>query len=64
MCYTVIKYKNVKGIMKMLANFHTHTYRCHHASGTDREYVESAIRAGVKVLGFADHSPYWFPGDY
>ena len=48
----------------MIANFHTHTARCHHASGTDREYVESAIRAGVKVLGFSDHSPYWFPDGY
>ena len=25
------------------ANFHTHTTRCHHASGLDREYVEQAI---------------------
>ena len=48
----------------MIANFHTHTSRCNHASGTDREYVEAAIRAGVKVLGFSDHSPYWFPNGY
>ena len=48
----------------MIANFHTHTARCNHAGGTDREYVESAIRAGVKVLGFSDHSPYWFPNGY
>lgn len=48
----------------MIANFHTHTRRCHHAKGEDREYVLAAIAAGVKYLGFADHSPYWFPGDY
>ncbi len=42
----------------MLYNYHTHTSRCHHADGTDREYVESAIKAGVKVLGFSDHAPY------
>jgi len=48
----------------MIANFHTHTFRCNHAKGTDREYVEAAIRAGVKSLGFSDHSPYWFPGGY
>lgn len=48
----------------MIANFHTHTFRCNHATGTDREYVEAAIRAGVKVLGFSDHSPYWFPKGY
>jgi histidinol-phosphatase (PHP family) len=39
-------------------NFHTHTTRCGHASGEDREYVEAAIKAGIKHLGFSDHSPY------
>lgn len=48
----------------MTANFHTHTARCRHARGTDREYVESAIRAGISVLGFSDHSPYYFPDGY
>ncbi len=42
----------------ILANFHTHTYRCQHAVGTDREYVEQAIKAGIKYLGFSDHTPY------
>ena len=45
-------------------NYHTHTVRCNHASGTDREYVENAIKAGMKVLGFADHAPYVFPNGY
>lgn len=40
------------------ANYHTHTKRCHHATGEDREYVEAAIRAGINVLGFSDHTPY------
>jgi histidinol-phosphatase (PHP family) len=44
----------------MLANYHTHTFRCKHAYGEDREYVESAIRAGIKVLGFSDHCPWIF----
>lgn len=48
----------------MFANYHTHTVRCNHAVGTEREYVENAIRAGIKILGFSDHSPYYFPGDY
>ena len=48
----------------MYANFHTHTPRCNHACGLDREYVESAIRAGFKVLGFADHTPMPFTGEY
>ncbi|MBO7214894.1 MAG: histidinol-phosphatase [Clostridia bacterium] len=48
----------------MLCNYHTHTKRCHHATGTDREYVESAIKLGIKVLGFSDHAPYIFDGNY
>lgn len=45
----------------MLFNYHTHTFRCKHATGTDREYVEAAIENGVKTLGFSDHAPYLFP---
>ena len=49
----------------MLHNYHTHTARCNHASGTDREYVEQAIENGLKTLGFSDHAPYIFPnGQY
>lgn len=48
----------------MLANYHTHTYRCKHATGEDREYVEAAIRAGMKVLGFSDHCPWIFDDGY
>lgn len=42
----------------MQYNYHTHTFRCHHAYGADREYVETAIKAGIKILGFSDHVPY------
>ena len=45
----------------MIANYHTHTKRCQHASGEDREYVEAAIQTGLKVLGFADHCPWVYP---
>ncbi len=45
----------------MLYNYHTHTARCNHAVGTDRQYVENAIKAGVKILGFSDHAPQVFP---
>lgn len=44
----------------MIANYHTHTPRCHHAVGDERDYIENAIRAGLKVLGFADHAPQLF----
>ncbi len=41
----------------MIANYHTHTSRCGHAQGEDREYIEEAIKGGLKILGFADHAP-------
>lgn len=48
----------------MKTNYHTHTARCRHAWGTDREYAEAAVAAGMEVLGFSDHTPYFFPGEY
>ncbi len=48
----------------MKANYHAHTVRCHHATGTEKEYVEAAIASGLKVLGFSDHTPYPFPEDH
>ena len=42
----------------MIANYHTHTFRCGHAEGTEREYVERAIAGGLRILGFSDHTPY------
>ena len=44
--------------------YHTHTARCHHATGEDEEYVKAAIDAGIKVLGFSDHAPMLYPGGY
>ena len=48
----------------MIANYHTHTWRCRHADGTEREYVEKAISSGLKILGFSDHSPCIYPDGY
>ena len=49
----------------MKYNLHTHTKRCNHARGEDREFVENAIKANIRVLGFSDHCPQFFPGtDY
>ena len=45
----------------MLFNYHTHTKRCNHAQGEEREYIEHAIQKGIKTLGFSDHAPYLFP---
>ena len=41
----------------MIANYHTHTYRCGHAEGHERAYVERAVAAGLQLLGFSDHTP-------
>lgn len=50
----------------MIANYHTHTPRCNHAVGKEQRYVERALEGGLAVLGFSDHSPYFFdePGYY
>ena len=45
----------------MIANYHTHTTRCHHASDSEEEYIQVAIKNGLKILGFADHTPMPFP---
>lgn len=50
--------------MNFTANYHTHTYRCGHARGEDRQYVEEAIQAGIKTLGFSDHAPMPFPSGH
>ena len=47
----------------MKANYHSHTTRCGHARGTEREFVEKAIENGFSIWGFSDHTPYPFdPG--
>ena len=48
----------------MKVNLHTHTARCMHAVGADEEYVLAAIDRGLNILGFSDHSPHRYPGDY
>ena len=48
----------------MIANYHSHTFRCRHASGTEADYVEAAISRGLKLFGFSDHTPQYFPGEY
>ena len=48
----------------MRVNYHTHTSRCGHAKGTEDEYIKAALEAGIKTLGFSDHTPYVFPGNH
>ena len=48
----------------MIANYHTHTPRCNHSTGAEIEYVQAAIDGGLQILGFSDHTPQFFPGEY
>ena len=48
----------------MKTNYHTHTTRCHHASGSDEDYVRSAIKAGYDELGFSDHGCWKYDSDF
>ena len=45
-------------------NYHSHTARCQHASGTEEEYVLQAIDLGLEVLGFSDHTPWPYTNGY
>ena len=44
-----------------LVNYHSHTYRCKHATGEVVEFVEAASKAGLEILGISDHAA--FPDD-
>ena len=37
-------------------NFHTHTYRCNHATGDVADYCRVAVDLGMETLGFSDHT--------
>lgn len=50
--------------MNSKTNFHTHTTRCKHADGADRDYVLAAIENGFTTLGFSDHGPFPFGDGY
>lgn len=41
----------------MTLDYHMHTTRCKHATGTMAEYVKQGLKMGLKEIGFADHLP-------
>jgi histidinol-phosphatase (PHP family) len=43
-------------------DYHMHTPRCNHATGSVSEYARAAIRAGLGEIGISDHSP--MPGGF
>lgn len=40
-----------------MIDYHLHTARCGHASGTPEEYLHRAVERGLREVGFADHYP-------
>ena len=48
----------------MLVDLHNHTKLCNHASGEMIEYIDEAIKMGVKYFGFSDHAPMDFDKKY
>ena len=38
-------------------DYHMHTPLCHHAVGEPTDYARAAVRAGLKEIGFSEHSP-------
>lgn len=48
----------------MIANYHTHTYRCGHAIGAEEDYIQMALNRRMKLLGFADHTPQIYPDGF
>ena len=48
----------------MKVNLHSHTFRCGHANGKEREYIERAIENNITHMGFSDHIPFVFPNGY
>lgn len=43
----------------MKFDFHTHHERCGHATGSVRDYIESAIEQGLDMIGISDHTPFF-----
>lgn len=40
-------------------DLHTHHFRCGHADGSIRDYIEAGITSGLDVIGISDHTPYF-----
>lgn len=43
-------------------DYHMHTPRCNHATGSVHDYAQAAVDAGLKEIGMSDHSP--MPGGF
>ena len=47
-----------------MIDLHNHTSLCNHASGSEEEFINEAIKKGIKYYGFADHAPMEFDYEY
>ena len=47
-----------------LVNYHAHTWRCQHATGTEEDYIRQAIASGFEVCGFSDHTPWPYKSSF
>jgi histidinol-phosphatase (PHP family) len=52
------------GINPMIVDLHNHTKLCNHAEGEIDEYIEKAIKCGIKYFGFSEHAPMNFDQKY
>jgi histidinol-phosphatase (PHP family) len=43
-----------------MPDYHVHTFRCGHAGGDSRAFVEAAIARGLAEIAFTDHIPLYF----
>lgn len=43
-----------------LPDYHVHTFRCGHAGGSSRDFVERAVALGLSEIAFTDHIPLYF----
>jgi histidinol-phosphatase (PHP family) len=43
-----------------LVDYHVHTFRCGHAGGATRDFVERAIARGLSEIAITDHIPLYF----
>ena len=47
-----------------MIDLHNHTILCNHAQGSVYEYIQNAIKQGIKIYGFSDHAPMDYDKKY
>jgi histidinol-phosphatase (PHP family) len=47
-----------------MIDLHNHTILCNHAKDSIDEYIQKAIKKGIKIYGFSDHAPMNFDEKY